>query len=701
MRFLLVLLCVAAFVYAAAPTGCYKGIIPPLRFQLSTYVWIINTSSVGYDFSTPNVYAFSWEGTYEVDRVPYNGGLWLNGSVASFGSEILFGEPTVCNAVFLDEQPPFDLCQLADNVSSYGLGEFYSYFNANYSLLTPKASFAGGVSAPRSLFGLQSLLLRAQAVCKFIPLRGSCCDSRCYSFESGFNNYSTACQVVDDEAACTALGASYAWGGPGTTCRDGSCAGACCCNSTGTCTPFPSGITPYQCSLNCSIGTWGGASNFKSCTGGTCDPCLGPWSQFPLVVPVPSKRFTLPPPDPVPLGLCYWGGCIPMNGLDPSFEACYDSMPQQTCYDAYPGFTWEEQEVLDCYSGYIRPFCSDAMTGGGTQVCFDNALWSDARDYAGFGGTSFYYGNLHTSIGCPAPPVTPVPCPPCPGYVPPTPPPPTPAPPTVYSLFNVTGACCATTCRLTDADDNGCVTTTETACNSFGGDFVYKGDFSSCDDGISCTAGCCNNVTSGACTNQMTWNNCVNQAELLNATGVWAGGGNPGQFVQCTSGGYCTPPSAACTIPLPPPPSPTPPPVPPPRTGACVKVRPAPATSFLCADVPKDQCENFENPEGDVAFLKRETTCAHDTWGACCCGSVGSPGLIGFCGTVSTTDCARHCNGTSAATTGFFYGQGSSINCQDAFNHGCPYSYQAVGDPSDPCDWLCFLPYACIGGQCG
>ena len=534
---------------------------------------------------------------------------------------------------------------------------------------------------------------------------GSCCDARCYAFTNGFNNYTTACQLLE-QSACLALGPSYAWGGAGTTCFDGSCAGSCCCNNTGVaCVPYPTGISPYACSQTCNFGQWGGAANNIPCTG-TCQECLSAASQFPLIVPDPPIDFAIPDPPSAPLGLCYWGGCIAFP-VTPGYQACFDYINASDCYSLHPGYLWGPDGINGCYSAYIRPYCSNAIDGSGSQVCGNSYNFGSAAALALAypSDNNFWYGNLpNTDIGCAVPPYpTPIACPVCPGYVPPTPPPPPPPPPSpVYTLFNVTGACCSQTCRLTDADDNGCYTVTRTACDSLGPNFVYKSDYSSCNDGISCTGGCCNNQTAGQCSDYKTWDACVTQAENLGVVGVWFGGGNPGPFSSCDSGGYCTPPSPTCVIPVPPPPTPTPPPPPAVRTGACVKTGPSAATDLICADVAKENCEQYENPFGDFAFLKRETSCAANTWGACCCGSTGTSGPIGFCGTTSATNCATQCNGASPLSTGFWYGQGSSINCQTALSSGCPPAFSTPSTPSDACDWICFLPFVCNGfGQCG
>lgn len=702
---------------SASPSGCFDAIITPVDYAIGPNATLQAPHNVTFIFQDAG-YSFGWEATYLISGIPYMGSIWLNGSAIWSGSTVLFGQPSSCETNFLQQLPPFDFCVFQEGMAAYATGSLYAKFQGAYGQLAPASGFLGGETTPSSLFGLQSLLVREQPSCIFPPLRGACCDARCYPFDAtGFQNYTTACQVVDNEAACTAIGATFGWLGPGTTCIDGSCVGACCCNQS-SCVPFPTGVTPQACAGRCATaGQWGGASGYQSCdseTNATCSQCLTAWSEFPLTVPSPPQAYTIAPPPAPPVGVCYWAGCLPMATTDPDFMACFDFISQADCYSLHPGYTWEFQEVLPCFVRYNQPYCSDVATGGGTQACFDGVGWESAPAlYAAFGGDAFFYGNLpaDAEIGCEIPPPFPpgIACPACPGYVPP-PPPPTPPPPSVtYALANVTGACCASNCHLTSGDVLGCQDLTRVACNSLGADYHYVADFSTCDDGISCTAGCCNNATAGNCSpGQLTWNQCVAASDVASPIvgGMWAGGGNPGQFVTCGSGGYCTAPSAACTIPSPPPtppPSPTPPPPPAVRTGACVVAGARPADSFLCAEVAKEHCEDYENPYGSMAFLRRETTCARDTWGGCCCGSIGTPGLIGFCASsISATDCATVCNGNSSLRTGFFYGQGTVTNCASAFNGGCPDPFAIQPAGFDPCSWICFLPLACNGfGQCG
>lgn len=518
---------------------------------------------------------------------------------------------------------------------------------------------------------------------------GACCSTPCSSFTGGMNV--TAFCTVITYSECVAQGPAFAFRGPGTTCTDGSCSSACCCASSCT-----AGLTPQACSQVCNTGNWYGVGNSYTC-GGSCGACPEQIFESAAAIDIshgPAVHSAIPPPSPSS-GICYYGGCVV---LPTAQQVCYIAT-EATCYGT-PGYSWASGE--DCYQFYTRYAClttTESPPPGGTGAQCGQYNWPNwfnlyqfyANSAAGSGATvtAYWYGD-GTNPVCLGPNTPPLGgCPNCSPYVPPPPPPTPPPSTTVISIpdFNSTGACCSIPCS--DSGQQGtfgytsCQTISYTACLQLGVSFVYRGDGTSCDDGVSCNSACCcpglnecRNLSPTQC------------ASLCGTNGAFAGlatsAGNPP--LLCVDATTCPAGASSCVPAPPPPPSPTPPPPPPPApTGACAV--PWCAYSHLttnCFDgYTYAQCLAV-NPQvkHSYVWLGTGTTCAADTASGCCCAS-------GYCvgSGISATSCSSTCGGSDMDPQGRWYGQGSYAICAGpTASLGCT---KCQSDPVQGCgtDW--------------
>lgn len=501
---------------------------------------------------------------------------------------------------------------------------------------------------------------------------GACCNRKCITFSAGLNT-TDACQITTYEN-CLTLGVSWAFKGPGTTCTDGSCAGSCCCD---TACADSNTATPFACSQQCNSGQWYGADNYYSCTDNPAGSCLACINQAP---PSAAYIYKYIDPPPIPTGICYYNGCVT---FPTTLQVC-SILTEAQCYQT-PGYSWTPGS--DCYSGYLRKFCITTSSAFAPDVCglynWPNAL----ATYQSFvfqdptGTLAYWYGD-GTDPGCTvgnAPP--PGGCPTCTPYVPPPPPPTPPPPPPSISLpdFNATGACCKVGCSDSGQIgqvSTGCQTIPRSACSELqrisGDTYLYKGDGTTCGDGVSCVSSCCcPQPTPGdySCS-QLTSLQC---AAVCPTDGVFGGLASDGSPKPCPSDpNTCTAGVDAACLPM----------VAPTPVGCCAKTwcddshASDNAVSFITA---ADCAALSPGPGGQPRTWMVGGNCDVQAFGACCCKNHRC-----MSSSWSASACDAMCG--NLLDDGRWYGHGSWQDCGLTDIHtftslGCP---KCVGNG----DWV-------------